>query len=398
MFQAQKTDLKKSWGILNEALNRNKEKIDLPSEFIYKNKTITDAIEIANSFNEYFANIGPNLSKKIDPPVNSTTTYKSYLTDPTDFRFQFRRISELEVRTAIDNLENKTSCGCDGISNKLLKLIKNEISKPITLIVNQSLKTGIFPKAFKIAKVKPIYKKGDKADLNNYRPISLLPTISKIFERVIHTQLYKYLSDNKLLCEQQYGFRSQHSTELAAIKLVDYLTHNIDTNNIPISIYLDLSKAFDTLSFDILLAKFEYYGITGTTLKLLTSYLKDRYQYVIYNGETSNMLEIRTGIPQGSILGPLFFSICINDIVKASAIFNYIMYADDTTLYCNLEDFVDCDTETAINRELQKINLWLQRNKLTLNVEKTKFMIFHKCKKVPNLSIALNDTTITKVD
>ena len=111
----------------------------------------------------------------------------------------------------------------------------------------------------------------------------------------------------------------------------------MDTNNIPISIYLDLSKAFDTLSFDILQAKFEYYGITGTPYKLLTSYLKDRYQYVIYNGETSNMLEIRTGIPQGSILDPLVFSICINDMIKASAIFNYIMYADDNTLYCNLE-------------------------------------------------------------
>ena len=202
MFQAQKTDLKKSWGILNEALNRNKEKINLPSEFIYKNKTITNASEIANSFNEYFANIGPNLSK-IEPSVNSTTTYKAYLTDPTKFRFQFRQISEFKVRSAIDNLENKTSCSCDGISNKLLKLIRNEISKPITLIVNH---TGIFSKAFKIAKVKSIYKKGDQADLNNYRPKSLLPTISKIFERVIHTQLYKYLSDNKLLCEQQYGF------------------------------------------------------------------------------------------------------------------------------------------------------------------------------------------------
>ena len=186
--------------------------------------------------------------------------------------------------------------------------------------------------------------------------------------------------------------------QLVAIKLVDYLTHNMDTNNIPISIYLDLSKAFDTLSFDILLAKFEYHGITGTPLKLLTIYLKDRYQYVIYHGETSNMLEIRAGIPQGSILGPLFFSICINDIVKASAIFNYVMYADDTTLYCNLEDFVDCDTDIAINRELQKINLWLQQNKLTLNMDKTKFMIFHKRKKVQNLSIALNDTTITNVD
>ena len=397
-FQAQKTDLKKSWGTLNEALNRNKQNIDLPSEFIYKNKAITDRVEIANSFNEYFVNIGPNLSEKIDPSVNSTTTYKSYLTEPTNSRLQFTQISELEVISAINNLENKTSYGCDGISNKLLKLIKNEISKPITLIVNQCLTTGIFPTAFKIAKVKPIYKKGNKSDLNNYRPISLLPTISKIFERVIHTQLYNYLSENKLLCEQQYGFRSQHSTELAAIKLVDYLTHNMDTNKIPTSIYLDLSKAFDTLSFDILLTKFKHYGITGVPLKLLTSYIKDRYQYVIYNGKTSNLLEIRTGIPQGSILGPLFFCIYINDIIKASAVFNYIMYADDTTLYCNLEDFVDCDTETAINRELQKINLWLLRNKLTLNVDKAKFMIFHKRKKVPNLSIALNNIAITKVD
>ena len=308
---------------MNEALNRNKQNIDLPSEFIYKNKAITDRVEIANSFNEYFVNIGPNLSEKIDPSVNSTTTYKSYLTEPTNSLLQFTQISELEVISAINNLENKTSYGCDGISNKLLKLIKNEISKPITLIVNQCLTTGIFPTAFKIAKVKPIYKKGNKSDLNNYRPISLLPTISKIFERVIHTQLYNYLSENKLLCEQQYGFRSQHSTELAAIKLVDYLTHNMDTNKIPTSIYLDLSKAFDTLSFDILLTKFKHYGITGVPLKLLTSYIKDRYQYVIYNGKTSNLLEIRTGIPQGSILGPLFFSIYINDIIKASAVFNY---------------------------------------------------------------------------
>ena len=131
----------------------------------------------------------------------------------------------MEVISAINSFENKTSYGCDGISNKLLKLIKNEISKPITLIVNQCLTTGIFPTAFKIEKVKPIYKKGNKSYLNNYRPILLLPTISKIFERVIHTQLYNYLSENELLCEQQYGFRSQHSTELAAIKLVDYLTH-----------------------------------------------------------------------------------------------------------------------------------------------------------------------------
>ena len=145
--------------------------------------------------------------------------------------------------------------------------------------------------------------------------------------------------ENELLCEQQYGLRSQHSTELAAIKLVDYLTHNMDTNKVHIStsIYLDLSKAFDTLSFDIPVTKFEHYDITGVRLKSLTSYIQDIYQYVIFNTKTSNMLEIRTDTPQGSLLGLHFFSIYINDIIKASTILNYIIYAVDTTLYCNLK-------------------------------------------------------------
>ena len=133
--------------------------------------------------------------------------------------------------------------------------------------------------------------------------------------------------ENDLLCEQQYGLRSQHSTELASIKLVDYLTHNMDTNKVHISIYLDLSKAFDTLSFDIPATKFEHYDITGVRLKSLTSYIQDIYQYVIFNTKTSNMFEIRTDTPQGSLLGLHFFSIYINDIIKASTILNYIMYA-----------------------------------------------------------------------
>ena len=135
------------------------------------------------------------------------------------------------------------------------------------------------------------------------------------------------MSENELLCEPQYGFRSQHSTELAAIKLVDYLTHNMDTNKIPTSIYLDLSKAFDTLSFDFLLTKFEHYGITGVPLKLLTSYIKDRYQYVIYNEKTSNLLEIKTGIPQGSILGPLFFRKIIFDILILMILLKQAQYS-----------------------------------------------------------------------
>ena len=206
-------------------------------------------------------------------------------------------------------MKSKNSSGNDEISNKLLKSIKCEISKPLTIIINQSLERGIFPDALKVAKVKPLFKKGDNCCLNNYRPISLLPTISNV---------------NNLLSEQQYGFRSQHSTELASVKLVDFILKEMDNIrdiNIPASIFLDLSKAFDTLNFDILLRKLQHYGIAGNSLNLIKSYLTNRFQYVQFENSDSSLLEVKTGISQGSILGPLFFSILINDLVNCSTKF-----------------------------------------------------------------------------
>ena len=142
-----------------------------------------------------------------------------------------------------------------------------------------------------------------------------MPTI--VFEQVIHIQLYDYFCKKKLLCEQQYSFHSKHSTELATIKLVDYIVKNMDENFMPCAIYLDLSKAFDTLNFDILINKLKFYGIVGTPLKLLDNYLKNRQQFVDFKNTKSDLQEIRTGVPQGSILGLLFFSICINDLIKS---------------------------------------------------------------------------------
>ena len=210
--------------------------------------------------------------------------------------------------------------------------------------------TGIFPEKLKIAKVKPLYKKGDKCCFNNYRPISILPTISKVFERVMYTQLYNYFNVNNLLTEQQYGFRSKHSTELALIKLVDYVIMEMDDPKITktlTTVYFDLSKAFDTLNYDIFVSKLEYYGIIGTPLALIKSYLINRFQYVQYENMTSELLEIKTGIPQCSILGPLFFSILINDLVNSSRLFSFLKYADDTTIYFNFEDFL------ANNRKIE---------------------------------------------
>ena len=221
------------------------------------------------------------------------------------------------------------------------------ILKPLTLIINQMLNTGIFPDNLKIAKVVPLYKKGDDGLFTNYRPISLLPSVYKIFGRVIFNQLILYFDRYKLLYKSQYGFRKNHSTEFAALEFRDKIIHYMDNGNIPVGIFINLPKAFDTIDHNILVAKLEFCGVKGLSNKLLKNYLTNR-QYVSLEDKNSNLLEINTGIPQGSILGPLFL-IYVNDLVKCSDILFFILFADDTTLIVDLDVY----EQTIINRELK---------------------------------------------
>ena len=263
----------------------------------------------------------------------------------------------------------------DGLSTEHLKLINKDISKCLTLIINQSLNSGIFPDKLKIAKVTPIFKKGDKQIITNYRPISVLPVISKIFETVIHEQLSEYFVTNNLFSPQQYGFRKNSSTELAALELLDKLLIQLDSRKIPTNFYIDLSKAFDSLRHDILLQKLSYYGLTNKAKLLLESYLKNRKQFVQIGDVRSTMKQVLTGVPQGSIIGPLLFN-----IFK----FAFVLYADDTTLNSTLDCFgKNTDKiENSITYELQKVFKWFDVNKLCLNVSKSKFMLFHMPQKI----------------
>ena len=400
IFIAYRSDMKKTWRTINETLNRNKKSSNVPSLFYDNGRTLSNMKEIANAFNVYFANIGEKLASEIEENVNNIADYTNYISvlPSIETRFQFKCITDGDTRLAIDNLENKSSSGHDGISNKLLKLLKFELSKSLTLIINQMITTGVFPDSLKVSKIIPLFKKGDSSLLSNYRPISLLPTISKIFERILYNQLYEYF-DNHLLAEQQYGFRSNHSTEYAAVKLVDHISKEMESGNTPAALYIDLSKAFDTLSFDILLYKLNHYGIKDNAFKLLKSYLTDRQQFVVFNNHNSETSIIKTGVPQGSILGPLFFSICINDLITVSDKLKFIMYADDTTIYFNLEDFDRYNLEQDITNELENITLWLKRNKLSLNVQKTKLMIFHrKQKQINELNILIDGIAIERVE
>ena len=312
----------------------------------------------------------------------------------------------LNIEEVLKNLKTKKSSGQDGISSTLLKSFDGQITNVLTLIINQSLSTGIFPNKLKIAKVVPVFKKDDPHQPGNYRPISLLPAISKIFEKVVYKQVYNYMNGNNLLYKSQYGFRKKHSTEFAAMEVTDQIFKDLDQKKVPLAIFLDFSKAFDTIDHIILLDKLTYYGIQGTALNWFRSYLKNRTQYVQYKDEESRSSKITTGVPQGSILGPLLFIIYINDIAKVTNKFHFTIYADDTTLLEPLCTFSQNNEQNSnllsrdINNELKAIVEWLALNKLSLNVKKTKMMLFHyKQRSITNMipKLEINGIPIERV-
>ena len=399
-FHHFRNDIRNTWKTINEILTKNQTKHKLPTVFKENGTYITDNINIANKFNKIFTNVGQKIAKDIQYDGNKNYSY--YLNKQINSTFTFKNIDEIIVKKTINNLPTKNSCGYDDISSKLLKVIAPVIIKPLTLLINQVLNTGIFPDKLKIAKVIPIYKKGDPQLFENYRPISLLPTISKVLEKIIHKQLSSYFEEYGLFFPNQYGFTPKHSTEYAALELIERIINKMDLNEIPIDIFLDLSKAFDTIDHTILLHKLKYYGLEQSTLRLFESYLKNRKQYTEIEESKSEILPLTIGVPQGSILGPLLFIIYINDFSESTKQFDFIIYADDTTLSSTINSFNNehrnVDTQTLINDELSKIIEWLNINKLSLNKDKSKYMIFHMHKKdIPSFSLKLGNTNIEKV-
>ena len=240
-------------------------------------------------------------------------------------------MKELEI--AFKTLKKNKAPGYDDISSNVIINIFPAIKNVIFDIFKKSVSQGIFPEKLKIAKVTPIYKSDDTHIVSNYRPISILPAFSKILEKIIYNRVFKYFTDNSLFYKKQFGFRNKHSTEHAILQLIDDIHKSFNQGKYTLGIFIDLSKAFDTVDHTIMLDKLNTYGIKGRTLNWFKSYLNGRVQYVNLGdrGKTDELL-IKCGVPQGSILGPLLFLIYVNDLFNASDILNPIMFADDTNL------------------------------------------------------------------
>ena len=371
-FSEHHANSKKQWQMINKLLNRGqKTRPDIKLK-LDDGSVLSTPLDVANRFNDYFSNIATNLKSKITnnlPPDH----YKSTLGTPVVNSMFLRDTDHGEILNYIKELKNKSTADYKVNALKHLMQDHNFISQ-ISNIINSSMQAGIFPDKLKHAKVCPIYKSGEKSNVANYRPISLLPTFSKIFEKAIHHRIIVFMATHNSLYDLQFGFRKMHSCEHALLTAQNYISNALAKKQIALLLLIDFSKAFDMIDHDILSHKLAHYGIRGNALNLLQSYLSNRTQTVTLNGKTSESRNIVYGIPQGSILGPLLFVIYINDMPNICKLIKFILYADDANI------IITGNNEHEIIKKYNELTTtlsdWVDSNGLLLNVKKTNYMIF----------------------
>ena len=393
-------DSRKLWRLINDMIRKTGNKETMIESLKIKNLMKYDPDSITNEFCKFFSTVGERFSSDIRAPENNTDYYLDKMTKSNSSLFLTPTNSE-EIQYLINSLPNKTSSGHYSISNNLLKRLSPSIIEPLTIIFNKSLESGIFPEEMKKADVVPLHKSKAEYECTNYRPISLLLTISKLLEKLMYKRTYYFLEQTDQLYHSQYGFRKSHSCETAIMELVSSIIKGKEDGFYTLALFIDLSKAFDTVDHKILLDKLDKYGIRGIAKDWFRSYLTNRQMRVkccvssTGKCEHSKYQPLTYGAPQGSCLGPLIFLIFTNDLHKQIENCSTILFADDATLYKmhrNLNYLRWC-----IEDDMTRLADWFRANKLSMNLGKTVCVLFHKDSTYKPITINVDGTEVHSV-
>jgi len=377
----------KTWNVIRSTLGQSSGGI--PQEIFRKDGTsLKNPEEICEEFANHFSTVGRRVKESIISKPGDQA-FQNYLHKELEISLNLLPVQESEVRNIVYGMKG-TNSGSDIVSIRVIKILWDVIAQTFVSLINQCLKEGVFPSCFKSAKVIPIHKGGNTGDVENYRPISILPIMSRILEKCFSVRMYQYLEDQRIFTPTQFGFRQGCTTEQANIYLTSIINMALDNGYKVATVFLDIVKAFDTVSHDILLMKCEIYGIRGPALSFLRSFLSCRKQYVQIGNMDSHENCIECGVPQGSVLGPLLFLIFVNDlpqsvskletrmseIVKKDSAATVPMFADDTSLV------VIAKSERllleSVRGSLNEVSRWLRVNQLKVNPSKSNFLIFSR--------------------
>lgn len=365
-----KPDSKTLWNTVNKITSNSRKNNEIKHITNAAGEKVSTRKEIADTLNQHYTNVGKKLANAIKKSHHNFESLK----DVNPNTIFIRPTDEAEVKKFMKELKTHKAPGMDNITSEILKQNADILAPALTIIINKIFVTNIVPKSFKVAVITPLHKAGDKTHPENYRPISIISNLAKLFEKILKKRLVQFLNKYEIISPSQFGFRAEKSTQDALIGLTNEIQEALDSNKRSLCVFIDLAKAFDTVNHLQLLQTLDDIGIRGSANKLMENYLKDRHQYVKIGNVISEKMTVKYGVPQGTVLGPVLFTIYVNDLFKLQSKGKIVAFADDTAIL-----YVDKTWDSLkekVEEDIQLIKNWFDHKILTINLNKTKYVTF----------------------